>query len=62
MITEEQRKAIEDAIAEYEARARAATEEMLAQRQAARLLRQRAYALRSLLSPATPRESPVETP
>jgi hypothetical protein len=53
-MTAEQRKAIEDAIAECEARAKAATDEMVAQKQAARLLRQRAYALRSLLSPASP--------
>lgn len=60
-MTAEQRKAVEDAIAEYEARARSATDEMLAQKQAARLLRQRAYALRSLLSPATPGEFSVQT-
>ena len=61
-MTEEQRKAIEDAIAECEARARAATEEMLAQKQLARSMRQRAYALRSLLCQATLGESPVQTP
>lgn len=61
-MTAEQRKAVEDAIAECEARGRAATVEMLAQKQLARSMRQRAYALRSLLSQATPGESPVQTP
>lgn len=61
-MTGEQRSAIEDAIAECEARAREATEALLAQKQLARTMRHRAYALRSLLSQATPRESPVQTP
>lgn len=58
-MTGEQRKAIEEAIADCEARASAATGEMLAQKQAARLLRQRAYALRGLLA-ETGLPAPVE--
>ena len=61
-MTGEQRSAIEAAIAECEARAREATEALLAQKQLARTMRHRAYALRSLLSPATPGEAPDQAP
>ena len=49
-MTEEQRSAIGAAIAECEERAKNATEAMLTLKQEARVLRQRAYALRSLLA------------
>ena len=61
-MTGEQRSAIEAAIAECEARAREATEALLAQKQLARSMRQRAYALRSLLSPVTPGEALDQAP